>query len=220
VHDRQLAASSNIDDLTGLLRQNAFISLVLRKFLSNSVFSLMMLDLDDFKMVNDKCGHIQGDKILSAVSHVISDTVRTNVSLGLDDGNKRPETNGLGPVDFVGRWGGEEISILLPNTEFEGARVVADRILAALKASDRVKDILNPYRYNLGRNDQTLSGGIVAYSPQARPAIEQIFGTMTDDNAVSTIVKIADHWLYQAKDAGKNRILPYSEDDMFSYPIT
>ena len=74
---------------------------------------LMLLDVDDFKCINDTYGHLFGDAVLQNIAH--------NIQLCL----KRP-------MDLASRWGGEEFAVLLPNTSLEGAAVVAEQIRAAV----------------------------------------------------------------------------------------
>ena len=70
--------------------------------------SVIMLDIDDFKLINDNCGHLVGDQILREVSNQILTTVRK--------------------IDVAARYGGEEFVILLPETTKEGAGIIAERL--------------------------------------------------------------------------------------------
>ena len=74
--------------------------------------SLAYLDVDDFKAINDRLGHVEGDHVLSQVSHVMRCTVRS--------------------VDTVARMGGDEFAILMPETNAASARIVADRVRAEM----------------------------------------------------------------------------------------
>lgn len=86
--------------------------------------SVIMLDIDDFKLINDSCGHLVGDQILREVSNQILTTVRK--------------------IDVAARYGGEEFVILLPETTKQGASIIAERLrknIANLKVNtndDRV----------------------------------------------------------------------------------
>jgi len=78
----------------------------------NDVFSLILLDIDFFKNVNDSYGHLIGDEVLKSFSNVISQNIRT--------------------TDILGRWGGEEFLIICPHTDLQGALLVAQSIRKAI----------------------------------------------------------------------------------------
>ena len=78
--------------------------------------SIVMLDIDRFKSINDTYGHIIGDQVIKAVSDLIKDHLKR-------------------PLDEVARYGGEEFVVLLPNTPNEGAQDIAEKIRAAISAS-------------------------------------------------------------------------------------
>jgi diguanylate cyclase (GGDEF)-like protein/putative nucleotidyltransferase with HDIG domain len=78
------------------------------------MFSLVILDLDGFKQVNDRCGHLEGDKVLTAVAHLLTDRVRQS--------------------NVVARYGGDEFAILLPETRTEQAQFLAERLRANIEA--------------------------------------------------------------------------------------
>jgi diguanylate cyclase (GGDEF)-like protein len=107
------------DELTGLSNQRRF-----RELLGNEVaratrfghpLSLLMLDIDDFKAVNDNYGHLQGDDVLAAVAATIAAEVRE--------------------VDEPARYGGEEFAVVLPETDPPGAAELAERIRSAIAAA-------------------------------------------------------------------------------------
>lgn len=116
--NRRLAVQSVTDHLTGLSNR-ADISDRFRKELERSrryhrPFSVVLLDLDHFKRVNDQFGHLEGDRLLIAFSRIARETTRT--------------------LDTVGRWGGEEFLILCPETDAGQALVLARRILDAVRS--------------------------------------------------------------------------------------
>ena len=102
------------DDLTGLLNQGTFQEWLRRSVLDGGPFSLIMLDLDEFKAVNDQMGHTAGDEMLRRLARAI-------VGAGRES-------------DRVFRYGGDEFTLLLPGTDAAGACRVAKRIRAALGA--------------------------------------------------------------------------------------
>lgn len=111
-----------VDGLTGLTNRKGF-----DKALADSLAapaepgagpSLIMVDIDHFKHVNDKYGHVFGDKVIQAVAHVLKDSVKGR--------------------DTAARYGGEEFAILLPNTPLEGAHALAEQIRTTI-ARCRIK---------------------------------------------------------------------------------
>jgi len=101
----------------------------------NKMFSLVMFDIDDFKMINDRYGHLQGDKVLIEMSKLVRNTLRE--------------------VDLICRYGGEEFIIVMPETGRDGA----------INASERIRKIVKNKRFSIsGKVAQvTLSFGVAAY---------------------------------------------------------
>lgn len=104
------------DGLTGLYNHGyfkSFIELEVKRSLRHKhPISLLLLDLDDFKQINDRLGHLSGDRILFQVAKIIEKNVRD--------------------IDFTARYGGEEFAVLLPYAGIEVARDVAERIRLAI----------------------------------------------------------------------------------------
>ena len=125
-------------------------------------FSFILMDIDYFKNVNDTFGHQEGDRVLRIVSRKIKEKVRA--------------------YDFVGRYGGEEIAVILPRTKIETAREIAERIR---------KSIEN-YDFKLKGRNITISGGVSVYGP--------------DGITKREIIDAADARLYKAKKKGRNMI--------------
>lgn len=160
----------NYDHLTGLMsRRNleskmAYELARIKRF--GREFSVVMLDIDHFKNLNDTYGHAFGDEVLKEVAQTLKDSIRE--------------------VDFVGRMGGEEFVIAMPETDNETGVAIAERVRASveeLKFKDDVK--------------VTISGG-VATAPQ-------------DGLVQSDLLKVADEALYRAKNNGRNRIFAAGE---------
>ncbi len=111
------------DLLTGLLNRRAFLEStgreVARTKRYNDVLSVILLDVDHFKQINDRRGHAAGDTVLAAVGKLLNQALRT--------------------CDIVARWGGEEFVLVLPSTSLEGAEQVAERVRALLEAAS-IKD--------------------------------------------------------------------------------
>ncbi len=111
------------DDLTGLMNRSGFVAGVRRNLAqaarSRTPLAIVLLDLDDFKSINDRHGHAVGDETLIAVGAAVLGALREG--------------------DFCGRFGGDEFAIALPDTPIEGAIVLAERIrdsIAALEVRD------------------------------------------------------------------------------------
>jgi diguanylate cyclase (GGDEF)-like protein/PAS domain S-box-containing protein len=118
VLEEKLSALAMTDALTGLWNRRAFDQALRREwkrtFRKESDLSLLLLDLDHFKPLNDQYGHPLGDECLAAVAAAISDTVRA--------------------TDVVCRWGGDEVAIILPATDQAGALKAAEKIRCAIEA--------------------------------------------------------------------------------------
>ncbi|MGC8871271.1 MAG: sensor domain-containing diguanylate cyclase [Caldimicrobium sp.] len=114
--EKSLYEAAITDYLTGLYNRR-YLELFLKreKAISdryNLPFSIILLDLDNFKLINDIYGHEIGDKVLVEVAKLLKDNLRS--------------------TDIIGRWGGEEFLIILPNTNFEQALNVAEKLRALL----------------------------------------------------------------------------------------
>jgi len=113
---RQLAMH---DELTGIWNRRAFynyaISILDQARRKGHTTSLILLDIDHFKTVNDQFGHLVGDQVLN----MVADTLKGN----------------LRPYDRVGRWGGEEFIVLLPTTTIDEAIEIAERLRVSISAS-------------------------------------------------------------------------------------
>jgi diguanylate cyclase (GGDEF)-like protein len=116
---RKITVLSQTDELTGLLNMRAFSTLLDKQITTverySQPFTLMMIDVDELKKVNDQFGHAAGTHLLKTVAGSISDCVRTS--------------------DVLARYGGDEFVILMPHTRSEAARIAAERIRAAIHRS-------------------------------------------------------------------------------------
>jgi diguanylate cyclase (GGDEF)-like protein len=119
---RELERLTRIDGLTGLFNRNTFVDLTRleldRAQRQGSHTALLLLDLDNFKRINDSWGHPAGDAVLRNVANIASSTVRS--------------------TDMVGRLGGEEFIVLLPSTSLEAARKLAEKLRQRIEASPTV----------------------------------------------------------------------------------
>lgn len=136
--------------------------------------SLLIIDIDFFKKYNDLYGHLQGDQCLRDVAQALNNSVRR-------------------PHDLVGRFGGEEFAVLLPDTDEAGAVKVAEQLQAAiakLNIEHRASDIADRV---------TLSIGVATRLPTSSASLEQH-------------LQWADEQLYSAKNEGRNRICAHTYD--------
>ncbi len=169
---------SNTDELTGISNRRAF-DLSLKKewgraLRSNLPLSFIMVDIDFFKDYNDTFGHQEGDKCLQAVVTGIADLVKR-------------------PGDMIARYGGEEFCLILPDTELEGALVLAKSLkekIELLKIPAANKSV-SPY--------VTISLGVSFIRPEGKIIPEDL-------------VYAADKALYLAKQHGRNRIETWETD--------
>ncbi len=111
---RAVEIRAQTDDLTALLNHGTFQGWLARSVLDHDLFSLIMLDLDDFKNVNDALGHQAGDRLLFEISRAIEGAGRE--------------------TDRVFRYGGDEFALILPGTDGPSALGVAERVRAAIRA--------------------------------------------------------------------------------------
>jgi diguanylate cyclase (GGDEF)-like protein len=161
------------DSLTGLFNHRYFYEKlndeVIRANRYGSSVTLLMLDLDHFKNFNDTYGHQAGDTVLRSVAKIIQENIRS--------------------IDIASRYGGEELAIILPETDAEGAKIIAERIRQSIKSHE--------FRFNHQSCHITVSIGLVSYP--------------TDTSAKSELVQKADLALYWVKNHGRDKICAYSQ---------
>jgi len=115
-HNKQLGILATHDELTGLYNRRMVLE-ILKVASKNSrrnktPLSVLMIDLDNFKQVNDDHGHMEGDVVLKMVADALASAMRES--------------------DSLGRFGGEEFIVVLPNTNLDGARILAERVRSAV----------------------------------------------------------------------------------------
>lgn len=166
------------DGLTGLYVHRYF-QIRLREELSRSLrhgrpLALVLCDVDHFKEVNDRHGHQTGDVVLREVARILRSSLRD--------------------VDVAARYGGEEMAVILPETDTAGARVVAERIRAAIESQIFTAGEVQMHI--------TASFGVATVIPQAgtRPSRDTLELMARD------LVERTDQSLYAAKRAGRNRV--------------
>jgi diguanylate cyclase (GGDEF)-like protein len=169
--EEKLKTLASHDELTGCINFRSIM-----KVLENEIerskryqknFVLIMLDIDQLKMINDEYGHLAGNDALVTFTNVIRNSVRN--------------------IDVVGRYGGDEFMVVLPETNPHHALVVLERIRKDLNQTK----IISPHVENAREFTLTFSAGVADFPDNAKDLEELIW--------------IADNALRQAKQEGKNR---------------
>lgn len=172
-----------IDPLTGVANRRSLISAldrdVSRAVRTREPIALMMVDIDHFKRVNDRYGHPVGDQVLCHVVNVLRGRVRAQ--------------------DLVGRYGGEEFMVLLPDTTLLGAEQLARELCRAVAES----------RCRVGATEgasdsRPESGG--GTSIAVTVSIGVFGGRLESGDSWDMLIAAADRALYQAKENGRNRV--------------
>ena len=168
----KLSELASIDSLTGAYnRRNLYEFGELESGISRRYhhhLSVLMMDMDHFKAVNDQYGHAGGDMVLREICSVIQKTLRQ--------------------TDRMGRLGGEEFGVILPHTDLQEAKLLAERIRRMVESS--------PIVFEGNVIPVTISIGVAELS--------------TSDQNLEDLIKIADTALYQAKTAGRNCVIVIS----------
>lgn len=164
----ELSIKAATDGLTGLYNHEYFQNMLVREFLQSRRnlrdLSVIMVDIDHFKQVNDRWGHQVGDLILKKVSATIQNVCRRS--------------------DVVARYGGEEIGIILPETDALHAKLVADRLLQAIATS-----------------------GVNVQGQELRVTASLGVASLNQSIAdVAGLLRAADEALYHSKKTGRNRV--------------
>lgn len=176
VLNEKLDIESKTDYLTGLNNRrqimNIFAHLKNHTLKEGLVLSVIMIDIDSFKKINDKYGHEAGDKVLRRIAELLLDNTRDN--------------------DYVGRFGGEEFIILMPNCDEEKAFGIAERIRTIIEMTSILID-------NTGLTVKvTISVGLSCLDSK----------NYSNNDTISE----ADKALYLAKDKGRNLVIKYKGD--------
>lgn len=181
------AARGYLDPLTGLynrryLENNLFRELQRQhRFTENGrQLAVLMIDLDNFKQVNDNRGHLEGDRVLRVVGQILQGSIRN--------------------VDFAARYGGEEFTVILPNTSGEQAEVVAEKILGRLRDYDFGPGFRVTTSIGIASRRET-------EDPTGKRGTGPGSLKRTVEEEMSELLERADKALYQAKRGGKDRFM-------------
>ncbi len=161
--NQKLIQKSNKDSLTNLYNHQ-YINMILEDLLvqerkETADICVMMLDIDYFKQVNDDYGHLAGDRVLVTISEIILKNIR--------------------PYDYIGRYGGEEFLVIMPNIKLEEAALISEKIRRSIET----------HHFEIKGLALTISIGVAQYA-----------GETSKD-----LINKADKLLYQAKTKGRNR---------------
>lgn len=167
-----LKNSAFYDKLTGALTRK-YLDTTLKDTLENSratkeEFCVLMLDFDKFKLINDNYGHQVGDEVLKKASNIIKSRIRK--------------------TDILGRYGGEELMVVIPNQGKETGVCVGEKLRKAVEQADILE----------GKSKVTISVGVVSY-PE-------------DGESISELVERSDKSLYIAKSKGRNKVIGWNND--------
>ena len=165
----EMAQLAGMDDLTGVANRRRFLSACgqacIRSIRSGRPFSVLVIDIDRFKAINDGHGHAAGDEFLKLVAHTARSQLRSQ--------------------DMLARMGGDEFSVLMPETTAEQAAKTADRLVTAVRGA------------SLSRNGatvgSTVSIGVAQWSPEI------------GGNPVP-LLELADRALYLTKNCGRDGV--------------
>lgn len=132
-------------------------------------YSVMMIDIDEFKNYNDNYGHLQGDEVIKSVASAMEKSLFRS-------------------EDLVGRYGGEEFLVVMPNVDIQGAGVVAERIM------DEIRSLDIKHEFASGRGRVTVSIGVATLTP-------------ISDIKPQELIDLADQKMYNAKRNGRNQFV-------------
>jgi diguanylate cyclase (GGDEF)-like protein len=166
--ERKLMLRALTDPLTGVFNRRTFLDMSskeeARARRRGTLTSVLMMDIDHFKRVNDTYGHGVGDQVIKALAAVA--------------------IKGLRPTDILARYGGEEFVVTLPETDGDVARLVAERLRAALEQAVVKADGVGEVRFTVSIGVATFATGVPLAAAMER----------------------ADQALYRAKEGGRNRV--------------
>jgi len=167
----ELKRLSAIDGLTGIPNRRSFDDYadkeLRRAIRGKTAYSIILMDIDFFKFYNDNYGHTEGDECLKRVASALAKAAHR-------------------PADMVARYGGEEFVVVLPDTDKEGAMIVAEHLREAV-AGENIK-----HEYSKAAEHVSVSIGVCSVFP-------------TQQSKVAEILEAADKALYESKESGRNR---------------
>ncbi len=170
----RMAEMSTIDELTKLANRRYFAEALegelerARRYKTEMM--LVIMDLDHFKKINDTYGHLAGDMVLSEIGKELKEHIRYN--------------------DLACRYGGEELAVILPNTNQDSACIAYERFRKMIEE--------HLFKYESNKLDIKVSIGIASSN---------------DSKSLNDLIAHADHALYQAKETGRNKVVTYTPEE-------
>lgn len=183
---RELEKLACLDGLTQIANRRHFDDTLKREWhralREQQWLSLLLCDVDYFKLYNDYYGHLAGDECLKTIAQTLQTCVQRS-------------------SDLVARYGGEEFAIILPNTPYAGAQIVAQRIHQQVQALGlaHAASLVSPL--------VTISVGGACWIP-------------TSTTSLTALIKAADQSLYQAKQQGRNRTILHCHDGNYELGVS
>ena len=178
INNASLLERSSTDMMTHLKLKSFFFNVLTDKLdlsiTQNIPLSVLMFDIDFFKKFNDTWGHACGDYVLITVAKIIKANIRSQ--------------------DMASRYGGEEFTVMLPNTTKDTAMIVAERIRKAIEEND--------FTYEGAHMTVTISGGISVFTLETNPV-----------TSARELVDQADKALYVSKRNGRNQISDFEDSE-------
>ncbi|HEV2678805.1 MAG TPA: diguanylate cyclase [Aliidongia sp.] len=175
-----------LDGLTGIANRRRFDEALehewLRSRRQGTTMSLIIIDVDCFKLYNDNYGHAAGDECLKRVANVLAEGVHR-------------------PSDLVARYGGEEFVVIMPETDAAGAIVIAETLRRSVLA------MAQPHAFSTAGTVVSVSIGGATIIPAHHT------------QGAEELVKLADTRLYEAKNAGRNRVAWAAQPDAGTPPV-
>lgn len=172
----RLSFHERYDSLTGLLNRRSFtehLGRILEKARrDDAVYALLFIDLDQFKIINDTCGHQTGDELLGRLSEILRQSIRRQ--------------------DTMARMGDDEFAVLIENCDMEAALTVAESLRNAIQTHQMA--------YRGSMLSVTASIGILPVGRTSRDT--------------AAVLSMADAACFAAKEAGRNRVHVYADDDL------
>ncbi len=185
---KEKTVKAETDKLTGLPNRQSMNSFIIKQASFAMPFSVIMMDIDNFKKVNDTYGHTEGDAILKD----LADTIKQSIRQG----------------DKCFRYGGEEFCVVCPQTTSENAKAVAERIRATFNSHEHHYEGENePRKFSVSLGlAECKYGEFVAYDAEGQE-IEN------DEDKVVALINKADSALYKAKHTGKNKVVVFFPEE-------
>ncbi|HOF33027.1 MAG TPA: diguanylate cyclase [Spirochaetota bacterium] len=185
IHNSRLHQIATIDPLTGVYVRGFFFQCLLRDlrgaFRNNYPLVLMMVDIDNLKIINDEHGHIAGDQAIALIGRSLLKATRN--------------------TDAVGRYGGDEFTVLLPQTNLDSVEIILNRFYRQLE-DNPINGDAEPLTIRCSIGVGLLDSPDFDINEMPKPIPQSYFQKMAE-----SFIDFADHVLYKAKTNGKNRFM-------------